>query len=147
MTTTWSSYTSIAPDDMAMKGARASVAMALTLLSQNIPGTASKGSMYTDIVLSFKQHRTNRLTFLKPGDVTSLNWVSIGSGNDFLPVWHHAITWKNADLLSSVPQGTNFSEIWIKIQSISSSTLLLKMLSAKAILFRLQYVKWHWPCG
>ena len=30
----------------------------------------------------------------------SVNCISIGSGNRMLPVWHHAITWTNADLLS-----------------------------------------------
>ena len=46
----------------------------------------------------------------------SVNWVSIGSGNGLLPVWHQAITWTNADILSKGPSGTNFSEIIIRIQ-------------------------------
>ena len=35
---------------------------------------------------------------------TSVIWVSIGSCNDLLPVWHQVIPWTNADLLWTDPQ-------------------------------------------
>ena len=50
----------------------------------------------------------------------SVNWVSIGLDNGLLPVRRQAITWTNAHLLSIRPSGTNFSEIWIKIQNFHS---------------------------
>ena len=31
----------------------------------------------------------------------SVNWVSIGSDNDLTPVRHQAITWTNAELMST----------------------------------------------
>ena len=49
----------------------------------------------------------------------SVIWVSIGSGNGLLPVWHQAITLTNAGLLSSRLLGINFSESWIRILSFS----------------------------
>ena len=33
----------------------------------------------------------------------SVNWVGIGSGNGFLPVWCQAIIWTNATILSTGP--------------------------------------------
>ena len=56
----------------------------------------------------------------------SVNWVSIGSGNGLSPVWHEAITWTNAGLLSIGPLGTNSSEILIKIQNFSLMKMHLK---------------------
>ena len=41
------------------------------------------------------------------------------------------ITQTNADLLSIGPLGTNFSEIWIKIQDFSFKKMHLNILSAK----------------
>ena len=55
----------------------------------------------------------------------------IGSGNGLSPVPCQAITWNNADLLSIGPLGTNFSEIWPKIQNFSFIKMYLKMSSAK----------------
>ena len=57
--------------------------------------------------------------------------IGTGSGNGLSPVLHQAITWTNADLLSIGPLGTNFIEIWIKIQKFSFLKMPLKMLSAK----------------
>ena len=34
----------------------------------------------------------------------ALNFVIIISGSDLLPVWHQAITWTNAELLSTGPR-------------------------------------------
>ena len=50
----------------------------------------------------------------------SVNWTSIGSGNGLSPVRRQAITWAIVDLLSIGPLGTNFSEIYIKIQTFHS---------------------------
>ena len=51
---------------------------------------------------------------------------SIGSDNGLLPVWHQAITWTNADLLSIGPLGTKFSELWFKIHDFSFMKMHLK---------------------
>ena len=53
------------------------------------------------------------------------------SGNGLAPFRRQAITWTNADLLSSGLLGTNFSEILIKIHTFSFKKMHLKMLSAK----------------
>ena len=42
-------------------------------------------------------------------------YVIIGSSNGLSPVWHQAITYTNADLLSTWPVGINLGEIQIKI--------------------------------
>ena len=55
-----------------------------------------------------------------------VNWVIIGSGNGSAPVWHQAITWTNADLLPIGPLGTNFIDIWIKIQNLLSRKCIWK---------------------
>ena len=60
-----------------------------------------------------------------------MKWVSIGSGNGLLPVWHQAITWTKADLFSIGHLGTNFSGIRIKIQNFSFMKMHLKMPSVK----------------
>ena len=57
--------------------------------------------------------------------------VSIGSGNGLPPVQCQAITWTNTDSWSIGPLGTNFSEIWIKIQDFSFMKMHFKMLSVK----------------
>ena len=56
------------------------------------------------------------------------NYISLGSGNGLSPVWHQAITWTNADLLSIRPLGRNVSETWIEIQNFSFKKMHLKML-------------------
>ena len=61
----------------------------------------------------------------------SVNWAIIGSGNGLSPIWCQAITWTNAGLLSIGLLGTNFSEFWIRILSLSCKKMNLKMLSAK----------------
>ena len=42
----------------------------------------------------------------------------------WLPLWHQAINWKNADLLIG-PSGTNFKEILIKNEMFSLKKLHL----------------------
>ena len=61
----------------------------------------------------------------------SVNWVSTGSGNGLSFLRCRAIAWTNADLLSTGPLGTNFSEIWIKKQNSSFMKMHLEMLSMK----------------
>ena len=67
--------------------------------------------------------------------VPHIYFSEIGSGNELSPVWHQAITWTNADLLSIRPLVMNFSEIWIKTQNFSFIKMHLKMLSAKWLPF------------
>ena len=55
----------------------------------------------------------------------------IGSGNGLSPVYHQAITWTNADLLSIGAFRTNFSEILTEIETFSFKEMHLEMLSAK----------------
>ena len=61
----------------------------------------------------------------------SVNWVSIGSDNGLSPIRRQAIILTNAGLLSIGPLGTNFSEIFIKIQIFSFTKMHLKISSAK----------------
>ena len=61
----------------------------------------------------------------------SVNWVSIGSGNDLSPVQCQIITWTNADLLSIGSLQTDLSEIWTEIQNFSCIKIHLKMSSGK----------------
>ena len=65
----------------------------------------------------------------------SSNWVIIGSDNGLLPVRRQAIIWTNAGILLNGPSGTNFSEIFIGIQTFSFKKFHLKMSSAKWRLF------------
>ena len=60
-----------------------------------------------------------------------MNSVSIGSDNGLSPIWRHTITLTNAGLLSIGPLGTNFSEIFIKIQNISFVKMHLNISSVK----------------
>ena len=53
------------------------------------------------------------------------------------PQRRQAIIWTNAGILLIGPLWTNFSEIWIKIQTLSFKKMHLKMSSAKWRLFRL----------
>ena len=60
----------------------------------------------------------------------------IGSDNGLLlHMWRQANVWTNAGLLSNEPLGTNFSEIWIKIQNFSFMKMHLKISSAKLCSF------------
>ena len=55
----------------------------------------------------------------------------IGSDNALSPGRCQAMIWNNAGLLLIEPLGTNFSEIWIRIQTFSFKKMHLKMASAK----------------
>ena len=61
----------------------------------------------------------------------SVNRVDIGSDNGLSPIWHQAIIWTNAGLLSIECFGTNFSEILIKIQLFLFMKMHQKISSAK----------------
>ena len=68
---------------------------------------------------------------LVPHICASVNYVSTGSGNGLSPIWHQAITWTDANLLSIGPLRTNFSELEIKIQNFLLMKMHLNMLSVK----------------
>ena len=55
----------------------------------------------------------------------------IDSGNGLSPGRRQAIIWNNAGLLLIEPSGTNFSEIWIGIETFSIKEMHLNMSSAK----------------
>ena len=61
----------------------------------------------------------------------------IGSDNGLSPGRHRAIILTNAGILLIRPLGTNFSEIFIEIQTFSLKKIRLKMSSAKCCSFRL----------
>ena len=60
-----------------------------------------------------------------------MNRVSIASENGLSPIWRQAITCTNAHLLSIRPIGTNFSEIFIKLQNFSFTKMHPNALSSK----------------
>ena len=61
----------------------------------------------------------NPFNSLGPGDgiYVSVDWVINGSANGLSPVRHWAITWINAELLSTGPLETNFSQILTEIHT------------------------------
>ena len=59
------------------------------------------------------------------------NLANIGSDNGLSPGRRQAIIRSNAGILLIGPLGTNFSEIWIGIQTFSLKKIRLKMSSAK----------------
>ena len=67
----------------------------------------------------------------------SVEWVIIDTGNGLSPNRWQAITWTNADILSIGPFGTNFKEVWIKIQYFSFNKIYSKV----------PFVKWQPFCS
>ena len=61
----------------------------------------------------------------------SVNRVSIGSDNGLSPTRHQAIIQTSADLLPIGPTGTNFSDILIKMEKFSFTTMHLNLSSTK----------------
>ena len=59
------------------------------------------------------------------------NLAIIGSDNGLSPGRRQAIIWTNAGILSIGPLGTNFSEILIKIDTLSFKKMYLKISSGK----------------
>ena len=84
---------------------------------------AATDSYFTDILLSSSTPNT---AFMRRWSKSALVQVMLCR----LFGAKLAITWTNADLLSIGHSGTNLSEIWIEIQSLSSMKMHLKM-SAK----------------
>ena len=60
-----------------------------------------------------------------------VNLTIIGSDNSLSPRRHQAIIWINDGILLIGPLGTNFSEILIKIHTVSFKKMHLKMSSGK----------------
>ena len=69
-----------------------------------------------------------------------MNRINIGSDNGLSPFRHQAIILTNAGLLSIGTLGTNFSEVFIKIQKCSFTKLHPKITSAKWLPVI------SWPC-
>ena len=66
---------------------------------------------------------------------------TFGSSNGLLPVWHQAITWTSADLLSMGPLGKKINETRIKIKHFLSTYCIQKCcLWNIVVLFSFQYV-------
>ena len=59
------------------------------------------------------------------------NLTIIGSDNGLSPGRHQAITWTNVGILLIGPQGTNFSEMLMEINTFSFNKIHLKMSSGK----------------
>ena len=57
--------------------------------------------------------------------------TNIGSDNGLLAGWYQGIIWTSAGILINGPWGTNFNDIFIKIEWFSLTKLHLKMPSAK----------------
>ena len=64
------------------------------------------------------------------------NWISIGSGNDWLPIRRQAITQSNPDILSIANLGIKFSEIRIKKPFHSWKRIWIYLLRNSVILSR-----------
>ena len=96
---------------------------------------------------------SNQLLYPECRIYASVNWVRMGSCNGLSPIWRQAITWTNVDLLPTGPLGINFTEIRIKIRTLTFKKMRLKMSFAKwrpfcsggdvLILFRVS-VAWCW---
>ena len=65
------------------------------------------------------------------------NLAIIGSNNGLSPGRRQAIIWTDVGILLIGSWGTNFSEIWIGIETFSLKKIHLKMSSAKGRLFSL----------
>ena len=75
-----------------------------------------------------------------------MNRAIIGLGNGLAPIRRQAITWTNAELLSSGPTGTNFGQIVIEILIFLFTKLHLKMPFANWRPFYLGLDIQHYKC-
>ena len=66
-----------------------------------------------------------------PHSAASIYRDNIGSDNGLSPIRRQAIIYTNCELRSIGPKGTNFDEIFIKIQKFSFRNINLKITSAK----------------
>ena len=103
-----------------------------------LPGCVEGHPWYHDISsgsvwhVSIFQCATHYLTHW--GRVTHIcvtNLTIIGSDNGLSPGRRQAITWTNVGILLIWPLGTNFSEMFIEIQTFSFNKIHLKMSSGK----------------
>ena len=100
--------------------------------------TNNHTSLYWNAPLIVCCHRKWRHFLSYWGRVTHIcirKLTAIGSDNGLSPGRRQAIIWTNAEILLIGSLGTNFNEIFIKIQKFSFKKIHLKMLSGK----------WH-PC-
>ena len=74
----------------------------------------------------------------------SVKYAIIGSDNGLLPDMYGTIIWTNSGTLVISPFGTNFSEIWIKIQQFSYKKMSMNMSSAKWPFCLKHYMLTHW---
>ena len=74
--------------------------------------------------IKIERKMSNHCVLMKPSRVLDL--CNIVSGNGLSTVWHQAIIWANADLLSIGPLRTNFGEIAIKAREFWFGTMHLK---------------------
>ena len=110
-------------------------------------GSANERRRYfvTSSLVSWAHTQNDRCLLIDPplllthwGRVTHIcvgKLTIIGSDNGLSPGRRQAIIWTNAGILLIGPLGTNFSEIWIGIQTFSLKKILLKMSSANWRLF------------
>ena len=89
-------------------------------------------NILTFVSISFGLTHWGRVTHICVGKLTI-----IALDNGLSPERRQAIIWTNAGILVIGPLGTNFSEIWIEIQTFSLKKIRLKMSSAKCCSFRL----------
>ena len=84
------------------------------------------------ITSQYNTPRLNKLTHWDRVTHICIRKLTItGSDNGLSPHQHQAIIWTNAGILLIGPLGTNFSEISIKIHTLSFKEMLLNMSSAK----------------
>ena len=95
-------------------------------------GICSLASVKTALV--FETLQDVLLTHFPPSAVNMRQWN--GSALVQIMARHQAITRTNADLLSIGPLGTNFSEIRIKLQSVSFMKWINVVSETMSILFR-----------
>ena len=70
------------------------------------------------------------------------NWIISGLGNGFLPIWHHDITWTNADLYSAESRRKYVSKISTNIKNFFQENAFESVIcQIAAILFKSQCIK------
>ena len=122
----------------------------ITVFELTAPGQG-RGSVECVYVLNTSAHDLMRAALTNWGRVTHIcvgKLTIIGSDNGLSPVWRQAIIWTNAGILLIGSLRTNFTEIWIRIETFSFKKMHLKMLSAKWCPFCLSLsALTHWLLG
>ena len=93
---------------------------------QNFVKHTPKSIFFLRKVLHFHSTHWGRVTHICVGKLTN-----IGADNGLSPGRRQAIIWTNAGILLIGPLGKNFSEILIKISTLSFKKMRLKVSSAK----------------